>query len=240
MHSLFSPVSEASRGISFFIRGLSWLKSHPRYFILLLFPAALSTVLLIFFWGVFYQNSDHLLSYILFDKPEGFWLQLLYYIAMALLYVAIIVLGLVFFMLGINVISSPIFDYVSSAVERDVLKSSELGEISLLASILLMKEELKKVAFIFLISMLVLIIPGVNLVSPLIAAFFVGWDVCDYPLARKGWSFRKRLGFVTANFWSVTGLGVWLIIPGVQMFLMPLAVTGGTMLSVENINRVKK
>jgi uncharacterized protein involved in cysteine biosynthesis len=142
-------------------------------------------------------------------------------------------MSLVFYMLVLNVISSPIYDLVSSAVEKDLTGQAADGT-SLWEALLLMKEELKKVLFIFLTSMLLLLIPGVNIVSPLIAAFFIGWEFYDFPFARKNWPFRKRLTFVLSHVWSVTGFGLWLIIPGGQMILMPLAVVGGTMLAIED------
>ncbi|MBI2602346.1 MAG: EI24 domain-containing protein [Deltaproteobacteria bacterium] len=234
MMNALAPATEMSRGVTSFLRGLRWLKAHPRYLLLLFLPMILGIVLLIAGWGVFINYSDSVLSFVMFAKPESFWWGLLYYVAKFLLYVVVFIMGLVFFMLFLNVLSSPVYDLVSEAVEKDLTGQKNDG-LALWQSLLLMKEELKKVLFIFVASSLLLLIPGVNLLTPLITAFFVGWEFYDFSLARKGWSFKKRLGQVLRHMWSVTGLGLWLIIPGGQMILMPLAVVGGTMLAVEDM-----
>ena len=66
-------------------------------------------------------------------------------------------------------------------------------------------------------------------------AFILGWEMYDYPLARKGWGFKRRLIFVVKNASSVIGLGSWLLIPGLQIVTMPVAVVGGTMLALKDL-----
>jgi uncharacterized protein involved in cysteine biosynthesis len=82
-----------------------------------------------------------------------------------------------------------------------------------------------------------LLIPGVNLFAGLIAAFLIGWDFYDFPLARRGWSFKERFNFVTKEFWTVLGFGLWLAIPFVHILLVPLAAAGGTILNLEALAR---
>ena len=236
--ALFSPFHEISRGLSVYVKGFRWLQKHPSYFILLLLPMAISLLLLAATWGLFTKYHDSVLALIMFDKPGTFLLIALYYLAKATLYIVLFVMSLIFYMLVLNVISAPIYDLVSAAVEKDLTGRAD-DETSLWEAFLLMKEELKKVLFIFLVSVLLLLIPGVNIISPLITAFFVGWEFYDFSLARKKWPFKKRLGFVFKHIWSVTGFGLWLLIPGGQMILMPLAVVGGTMLAVEDLNRTE-
>ena len=96
---------------------------------------------------------------------------------------------------------------------------------------------LHKVFFIILISTTVLFIPGLNLFFPLITAFFLGWELYDLTLARRGFTFKERLNHIIANVWSILGLGVWQLIPGVQFLLMPLAVPGATILAIENLDQ---
>ena len=103
-------------------------------------------------------------------------------------------------------------------------------------SIKLIKEELKKVAFIIFVSMVVIIIPGLNLFSPLVTAFFIGWELYDFTLVRRGLKFKARLNHVAKHGWSILGFGLWQLIPGTQFILMPLAVVGATILAIENLN----
>ena len=236
--SLFSPLRNTARGWHSFVRGISWLKAHPLYLLLLFVPITLGLGLLLLGGGYFWQYQDDVFQWLMFAKPESWWGITGYYVVKGLLYAVIFVLGLIFYALFINVVSSPIYDYVSMAVERDLIQGPP-PEISLWETIKLMGEEIKKAIFIMLLSLAFLFIPFLSPIAPIVAAFCVGWDLYDFPLARRGWTFRKRLNFVVTHVWSVFGLGLWLLIPGMQLILMPLAVVGGTILAVEDIQTVE-
>lgn len=237
--SFLAPITQTIRGCHGFFRGIKWLKSHPRYFFLLFLPIFLGLLLLFFGWGSLYQYRDEIFSRVLFAKPDSLLGAGLYYVAKAVVFGALVILGLLLYALFINILSSPIYDLVSMAVERELL-GEKLPEINLWASLKLMGEELKKVLFILVLSTGILFVPFLNILTPLFAAFFVSWDLYDFPLARRGWSFRQRVAFVFSHGWGVLGLGLWLLIPGLQLFIMPLAVTGGTILAVEDLKKSRK
>jgi uncharacterized protein involved in cysteine biosynthesis len=186
--------------------------------------------------GFFLSHSEGIFNWVLFARPESWWGVGLYYVAKFFLYLAFIVLGLVACILFTNIIASPIYEYVSMVVEAD-LTGRPAPELSMRESFKLIGEELKKVLFILGVSILLLLIPGLNVISTAVTAFLIGWDFFDYPLVRRGWGFRERLVFVLSDFWSVFGLGLWLVIPFVQFIFMPLAIAGGTMLSVEALQK---
>ncbi len=234
MDGVFSAFSQLSRGFNSYVRGFRWLREHPSYFVLLMLPVAISMLVLVSCWGVLFHYHDQIFALILFAKPEVWWMLAFYYVAKAMLYFVLFVMSLVVYMLLLNVLAIPLYEVVSAAVEKD-LTGRVQDETSLWDSFRLMKEELKKVLFIIGVSMVLLFVPGINILSPLVAAFFIGWEFYDLTLARKKWSFKKRLHFVMTHFWSVTGLGLWLILPGGQMFLMPFAVVGASMLAVEDM-----
>lgn len=233
--TILSPFRETLRGIRTFGGGLRWLGRNPRCLALLFLPMLLSLGFFFAYLGFVFHNSERIFAWIMFAQPEAWWGALLYYFAKSLLYGIILIVGMALFMLGINVVAAPVYDYVSLQVERDLCNGAAT-EISLWASIKLVEEELKKVAFIAFITILVMVIPVVNFLSPLFTAFFLGWELYDFPLARRGWTFGQRIRFVSAHFWAILGLGLWLLIPGAQMLLMPLAVAGGTMLAIEDLN----
>lgn len=238
---LFSPIQETSRGLKAFLRGVTWLKAHPRYLAYLAVPGVLGLVFLVGGISTFVTYDQQLMDLVLFAKPTGdgtayFLFTLLYYLCYVLLYVATIVLALLASFLLMNVIASPIYEIVSIAVERDFTGREPEG-LSFLDGLRVMLIELKKVALILVLSIILLLIPGFNVLSTLAAAFLVGWDFFDYPLARRGWSLGRRLRFVAGEFWSVLGFGLWLIIPFVQLIMLPLAVAGGTLLNLEALER---
>ena len=116
--------------------------------------------------------EDTIIGWILFDKPEAWWGVALYYISKVLVYLGALLLGIVICFLFASVASSPIYEFVSLAVEKDVTGKPS-PELSLLGSLKLMGEELKKALFIVSISLILLVIPGLNVLSIFVTAFLV-------------------------------------------------------------------
>ncbi len=234
MHALRSSVGEFGVGIAVFVRGLVWLRRHPRYFVALLAPMFVGFLLLGIGWGVFLQYDEILLDRLMFARPDSAAGLFIYYAARAFLYLALVALSWLMVILLVNILSAPVYDWVSLAVERSMLGDLAV-ELGFWASLRLVGEEIKKALFVIMASILLLLIPGFNVLSTLTTAFLIGWNFCDYPLARRGWPFSRRLSFALRNFWSVTGFGIWLLIPFFQFVLMPLAVVGGTILNLEKL-----
>ena len=220
-----------------FWRGVFWLKKNPRYFILLLFPFVAGLLFLLASWILFVRYDSQIMTWFLPEEWLYFWGEISFYFFKILLYGLTMVAALPLYLLLVNVLSAPVYDYVSLAVEKkwDVNKKDP-PELSFLGSLALIKEELKKVVFILVINIVLLVLPGGAFLTPVVSAVSLGWDYYDYPLARRGWSFRQRLFFVSKNLKSVFALGIWLLIPGLQFFFLPLAVVGGTMLALEDLN----
>ena len=69
-----------------------------------------------------------------------------------------------------------------------------------------------------------------------LTAVYLGIDYIDWPAARRDWSVADRVAFTKRQLPAVAGFGtgVWalLFIPVVNLFFMPAAVAGGTMLFV--------
>lgn len=233
---VLTPIQEGQRGFKAFLRGLHWLKRNPRYLFLLSLPTVIGLLSLTSGLGFIWSYEDTIMAAILFDKPDSVFLITVYYMCKAFLYISFLILSFVLMILVINVISSPIYEMVSVAVEKDFI-GGPVEEPSFWDSLKLMGAELKKVSFIFFVSLILFLIPGVNLLATLVTAFLVGWDFYDYPTARRGWGFSRRLRFVSKDMLSVTAFGLWLMIPFVQFFMMPLAVAGGTLLSLESLKR---
>ncbi len=238
MASLFSPIRETTRGLTAYLKGVKWLKEHPGYIALLGIPIVLGFVFLVGGITVFSAFDQQVLTWILFEEPQSAmsvaWF--VYQACKMLLYIAMIVFTLAASLLLMNVIASPIYEHISLAVEREVLGTDTPG-LGFRGTLGVMLVELKKVVFILFLSAILLLIPGLNVISTLVAAFLVGWDFFDYPLARRGWSFRQRLRLVASDFWAVMGFGLWLVIPFAQIVMLPLAVAGGTLLNLESLKR---
>ncbi len=237
-----NPVARAFYGFRTYLRGIQWLWGHKRYLALSFIPTLIGLAMLGASWGYFFSHLDQMISLFIFDKPtEWYWL-IGYGLLYAFTFLMILGISLLGSLLLINVVASPLYEIVSCAVEKDLLGRVE--SISFWHTLKLMGEELKKIGCILglaLISLLVTSwVPGLNILALLFTAFLVGWEFYDYPLARRGWRFRDRLSFVMKDVWSVTAFGLWMLIPFMQFFLVPLASAGATILALEGLMEHQK
>jgi uncharacterized protein involved in cysteine biosynthesis len=226
-------------GIWGFLKGLQWLTTNLRYLFLLMIPTIIGFVVFGFMAGTIFTQSSEWLPWLMPALPETWYGALGHYVLKGLYYLAFFGIAIGSALLFTAVLAVPVSEYVSLAVERSIL-GHKPPEISLWETVKLMGEELKKALCILLVSVLILITPGVNVLTPIVTAFLVGWSLYDFPLARRGWTFRRRLSFVLADFWLVTGFGLILIIPFAQLVLYPLGIVGGTILSVERLQKLEK
>jgi CysZ protein len=233
---LLQPIQDTKQGVQAFGRGWRWLRARPRYLALLFVPALLGLLSMAGALSWFAAYDDQIVGRLLFAKPERWYLLTLYYGLWALAYGAAVLVTLIVSMLVANIAAAPFYEIVSVAVEREVTGRAP-PELGLWGNVRVAWVEVKKAAFIIVVSIILLFIPGLNVISVLLSAFLIGWNFFDYPLARRGWSFRERLAFVRREFWSVLGFGLWLVIPFAQIVMMPLAVAGGTMLGLEALRR---
>jgi uncharacterized protein involved in cysteine biosynthesis len=168
-------------------------------------------------------------------SDQWYWM-VFYWIVKALMFASVLMLGAVIAIATTMALASPVNEYISVRVERDLLEGAS-GEVSWRDMPRVLFGELAKALVVILIPTLLLLIPGINIFAGVVAAFLLGWDFYDYPLARRGWGFGRRVAFVTGEFWTVLGFGLWLAIPVLHLFLLPLAVAGGTILNIEAMAR---
>ena len=232
----FKPLKSVIVGLRGYLDGLWWIKSKPLYLLLLFIPIAVAIVVLVAILTALIVSGNELISSLIPFEATIWYLIPFYYLLWGVLAVMMFILSFIPPLLITNLLSSPLYEVVSCAVEREV--RGIVVEISWRQALLAMVEEGKKVAFILLIMLLmfvVVFIPVLNLLTfplLLVNAFLLGWDVCDYPLARRGWSFRERLRFAGKNFLALMGFGLWLLIP-LQFVIAPLSVAGGTLLTLK-------
>jgi len=167
---------------------------------------------------------------------EEVWWQLLYIGVHALIWLSVLLVCLVGAAVVVGIVASPIYELISVRIERDML-GKENYHVPFGRVLRVLAGEFLKALVVMGVPVVLLLIPGVNLLTGIVAAFLLGWDFYDYPLARRGWNFRERWQFVRSEFWTVLGFGLWLAIPLAQVFLMPMAVAGGTILNIEALKR---
>ncbi len=251
-----SPIGFA-RGLAYAIRGGRFVYfQHPRLVRYWAFPILITGAALV---SVFYGAGalyDDLAGAVWSWFPEswseatgfvGWLLTALRWLIQLVSGVLLTLLGLVVVVLLSSVVAAPFNDALSEAVEHmltggrppafslkrmlaDIVRTMrlEIGKVLLYAAI---------VGPMFLASFF---IPGIgqaiSLVGFALTAIFLGVDYVDWPAARRNWSVGDRVAFTKRQLPAVTGFGtgVWvlLFIPLVNLFFMPAAVAGGTMLFV--------
>lgn len=70
----------------------------------------------------------------------------------------------------------------------------------------------------------------------LVCGWMLAWDFIDYPLALRGVGLEERFAWVGRNFGAFTLFGIlWallLVVPGMQLLILPMGVAGATRLVV--------
>ncbi len=148
-----------------------------------------------------------------------------------------------------SVIAAPFNGALSAAVER-IATGREMGDDGIAA---LVRDVWRTVVLeltkllIFLAVMVPLFIlqwavPGIGSVaytvfSFVFTAWFWGIDYVDWPAERRGWTPKQRLANARKRFLPMFGFGsgVWLFlfVPLLNLFFMPAAVAGGTLLFLD-------
>ncbi len=239
--SLLSPLAEVKRGVASYPKALGWLRKHPKQWFLLLLPGLFGFLIFVGLCYLLFTDKLplSLFSYQASEVASGFGARVLQFFLAGFFKVLGVLMALVFALLLSSILSAPIYEWVSLAVEKDVTGLSP-RELSLWESIKLIGEEIKKMVFIILVSTALFFIPFVNIFALFATAWLLGWNFYDYPMARAGRPFTNRLKAVGADAWAVLGLGLWLMIPFVQIFLAPPAIVAGTLLYCETCKLSRK
>jgi len=221
-------------GVQAFPTGVNWLRRHPFYLFLLILPMLLGIAVVVGSLLMIFQHQEVIFESLLFEKPlEGIkWVS--WWICYALLWSAMLIFSFLIGPLLADVLATPCYEIISARVEKDFFSSTP-QPIKFWSSIKLIGEEFKKVLAMVTLALLAMPVPFLNVILP---PFLVACDFYDYPLARRGFSFKQRVSFVLQDVWSVLGFGFWFTIPFIQFLIMPLAVAGGTILAAKRLEKV--
>lgn len=94
---------------------------------------------------------------------------------------------------------------------------------------------------LLIVGLLVALIPGVNIVVLVLAAWTLTFQFVSYPQTRRGESLKDGFLFIFKNGWACAGFGLsfgfLFTLPFISAFALPLAVVGGTLLYSQLHNR---
>lgn len=242
------------KGFTYPFKGLKFVYvEHPglvRYWI---FPVLITLIALCGATWASWHYSDALVdTFWATPDGDGFLAGLARFFHSVLAFVLSVVLWALSTMLLVlltSVIAAPFNSALSAAVERLAIGAvTEDGSIAALVRDVsrTIALELTKLG-IFLVVMLPMFIlqwalPGVGSVlytvfSFVFTAWFWGIDYVDWPAERRGWTARERFANARRRFLPMFGFGtgVWLFlfVPLLNLFFMPAAVAGGTLLFLD-------
>lgn len=180
------------------------------------------------------------------------WLAWAEYILWPIFALSYFLIVFYLFALIANVIAAPFNGLLAEKIEHYVNnKSIDEPTQKLLPTIIpsIASELSKLIYFIFRsIPLLILfLIPGVNLLAPIVWFIFSSWmlslEYLDYPLGNHNILFKKTRSLVKQQRAACLSFGAitsaFTLIPFVNFFVMPIAVAGATLLYIDKFSDEK-
>ncbi|MBP0047163.1 sulfate transporter CysZ [Marinobacterium sp. AK62] len=231
-------------GASYLLRGAAMLPQPGlRRFVLV--PLLVNVLLFVgAIWLLIEQFSvwvDYWLSFV----PD--WLDFLYWLFWPL-FALVVMVGVYYgFSIVANLIAAPFNGFLSEKVERQLRGDpiTDEGWMAVLAMIpRALQRELHKLAYYlprFLVILVLTFIPFITPLAPLLWFLFGAWmmsiQYCDYPMDNNRVSFRQMKELLKARRVTSVGFGalvqLGMLIPVVNLIVMPAAVIGATLYWVE-------
>lgn len=234
-------------GAHYLLRGLGML-AEPKIRHFVIIPLILNTLLFSAAITLLVDQFDHWVNYWLNYLPE--WLSFLDWLLWPLFALLVLVTVYYGFTLLGNLIAAPFNGLLSEKVEQQLRGTAppDEGWKAVLAVIpRTIARELSKLAYYlprFLLLLVITMIPVVNIIAPFLWLLFGAWmmaiQYCDYPMDNNKISFRQMLGLLKGQNLSSLGFGglvqLLMLIPLVNLILMPVAVIGATIFWVEKFS----
>ncbi|WP_062267997.1 sulfate transporter CysZ [Endozoicomonas arenosclerae] len=240
------PAPAPGSGPGYFFRGLSYLPDPAlRWFVLI----PLTVNILVFGFLIYFglQQMNGLMEQMVNWLPS--WLSFLEFLLWPLLFLAM--LGVVFFTFTIvgNFIAAPFNGLLAEKVQN-LHGKTDLPEYELKDWLTLLPRtigrEVRKLTYYLPKAVILLIlsfIPVVNLITPVLWFLFNSWmmsiQYCDYAADNRGVTFNDMLDRLKQDRNYVWGFGATvtliMLIPFVNLLIMPAAVVGSTLLWEDRI-----
>lgn len=205
---------------------------------------------LVLFAGALWFGSHWIDAYI--DKLLPGWLEWLRFVIWPLLAMTALVVIFSTFTLVANLLGAPFNSMLAEAVETR-LSGQEIAtnpKLTNLAKDVLLsfKSEITKLIFFGIRALpllLLFVIPGLNIAAPVLWFLFGSWmlvhQYMDYPMDNNGLKFSQQRPLLKKKRTMIFGFGVTImimtLIPVLNFFTMPVAVSGATYMWHEQFNK---
>lgn len=240
-------MNDLLKGFGYVLEGLRLIRLPGlRRFVLV--PLLVNTLLFTALMFAAVSGFERLLDYLLGFLPD--WLHWLQYLLWPLFAVSVLLILVYGFTLIANLLAAPFNGVLAEAVEKHLTGQSlaQTGDWRALLKDVVpsLLSELHKLMYFAVraLPLLVLfVIPGINLVAPILWTVFSAWmltlEYADYPLGNHGLKFRDQRPCLRERRLLTVGFGLavlgLLLIPVVNFIAMPAAVAGVTALWVREL-----
>lgn len=244
-----APIRGFGSGFGYPFRGIRFLLQHLGLIRFWIWPILITGLCLVGV-GVGVWNLHAEVINLIWEAPvgEGWWFEVKSFFHGVLSILSGLILaavGLVLVVLIASPIAAPFNDALSQAVEKVAAGKEaprfELGAFvrDLFRTVLFESGYLLIVLVTFIFSLVVPVVgPVVHTVFGFVlTASYWALSYIDWPAARRGLSLSQRIGLVKRRFTTMFGFGcaAWLLLflPLINLFFMPAAVVGGTLLILD-------
>jgi len=230
------------------LRALGLIWRHKRLWPLAAAPFFLNLALFAIAFWLSYQYLGQWVRGLL-PGGEGWWWAALMYFLLVLLVLALLALEIYLFAVVGRVVAEPFLELLTrraEALAAGAPPGAAWSDSGLLRDVLrVLRQGLLRLAIylgVMLPLLLLNFIPGLGgavyaVLAWLVTAYFLALEFLDYPLDRRGLSFKEKSRYVRSLGlgWLGFGSAVLLIglVPVVNFTLLPLAAVGGTLLYLE-------
>ncbi|MBK7889450.1 MAG: EI24 domain-containing protein [Bdellovibrionales bacterium] len=188
--------------------------------------------------------TTSLLSLVGLEGVAWLW----WFVAIGLWPIWFLLLGLALYLLA-RLIVAPLYSMLAerTLIETGVRVDEPFRALSWMALTARMAWiSLLKTALFAVVGMLLFgfsFIPGLNVLATIGFVHIVAFDICDYSFEAMGWPLAARFRHFRAH-WPVFsgfafGLGVAMLIPGLNLLLLPGAVVGGALIVGRTVDRTR-
>lgn len=235
---------EAIKGAGYFLRGIR-LIGCPGIRRYVAMPLLINAVL---FGGLIYFGASQFGLFLDWLLPD--WIDWLQWILWPIFVVTCLLIVFFGFALVANLVAAPFNGLLAEAVERSL---TDMNFVSDLSGTRFAKElwrgvgsEVRKLMYALvraIPALLLFLIPGVNVIAPFIWMAFSAWmlavEYADYPMANHGIAFPEQRKLLSDRRLLSLGFGgavmLALIVPLLNLLVIPAAVAGATAMWVEQL-----
>ena len=251
-------------GIGYFFKGGAFLLSHPRLWIYAILPWLISLLTLggiawLAFWSYgeyvgpwLVQCGDYLAT---LAKNSGPFMKTVFQaLAWLITVLGRIMVTLVYIVFGVlwtfivaKILSDPFNDLLAAKVEEIATGRVVEVQLSIIGTIWRMIiNGIRTIIDYLIICVILLLLNLLPLIGQIIAMifawYFLATPYIDYTLERRGLSYDDKKQLLRQNAFMIIGFGmtcfIVLLIPLVNLFIIPISVVTGTLLAIEKIEGI--